>query len=184
MQYLNVTNQLREEDWYNPNSVLPKDEQKFIWDSIPLDETDLADIKARHIDINQNSKPTTCDDTSVNGGVDGTCKNIVNDELNWYKSEAVAKLKKCKANTPQKEIASYLKEIFKYWPSFDGYWKKVSIYFVPRVINWTINVTVREFLNDAILTTPVKYFSNQLKHRLKRKKYRNAEENNDTKDVK
>lgn len=156
-------------NWYCEASDLPYDDQKWIWENVPLPEKD--EYKLRRSKTNGNVG------VSVNGNENGTSKFSANSELNWYKSESVFELKRCTSSTPPSKIASLLQGIFRHWVSKDGHWLYVAQTYTPRTINWVMTATIKEHLRGGIRKNPPAYFTYLLKFRKKRKELRST---NDT----
>lgn len=113
------------------------------------------------------------ENVSVSGNGNDTYKRELNPELNWYKSELISKLKQCNSTTPQKEIASLLEGIFKYWPpSKNTHWLWIAQSYSPRVLNWVMTATIKKYLRGGIRKTPPAYFIYLLKFRKQRKEFR------------
>ena len=111
---------------------------------------------------------------SVSGSVSGSCKQEVKSELNWYKSELIQKLKLCRSETPQNEIAKLLEEIFKYWPPpKENFWLSVAQNFTARTLNWVMSSTIKKYSCGGIKKNPPAYFAYLLKFREMRKEFRN-----------
>lgn len=155
-------------NWYDPNHELPKEDQQWVWENLPLPEEDEQRLKQM---LNTNKKN---ENVIVNGCVNGGCKIPVNSELNWHKSDAITKLNKTNTDTPEYEKASYLTEIFKYWPSYDNHWLSITQNHTSRVINWVLNETVKQSIRGNIKTNPAKYFTFVIQNRTKRKVFRNT----------
>ena len=95
------------------------------------------------------------DDVNVRWNGNGGYKNVANEELNWYKSELIIKLKFCKKETPEYEVASLLERTFAYWP-YDkkDHWLKIAQFYNPRVLNWVMSETVKKYLRGGIIKSP------------------------------
>jgi len=146
---------------YDPNSNLSLEEQLEIRES--LDET----IKELGYEKKEN------DNVIVNGNGNDSYKTEVKSDVNWYKSELLLKLKKCKTHTSLNEIASLLEEIFMYWPpSKEKHWLWIAQNYTARTIIWVMSATVKEYLRGGIKKTPPAYFVYLLKFRKKRKEFR------------
>lgn len=145
--------------WYNKEFSFSFDDQKFIWENMPLSEED--EIKLREIETSEN--------VSVNGSVNGSCKNVVNSWLNLNRLEVISKLKVCSSETPEQAISSFLEKLFEPWSSFDGHWLYIAQTYTPRVISWVISCTVKRYLRGGIKKTPAHYFTHEIKYRTKRK---------------
>lgn len=144
-------------DWYKPDFDLSRDDQKFIWENTPLPQKDEQRLTRQGVNINAYE--------NVNGG----CKYGINNELNWPKYELVFQLSRCTSKDPEKEIAKLLQEIFKPWPSIEGHWLWIAQQYCPRVINWQVSATIKEYKRGAIRKTPSAYFTYELSFRKKRK---------------
>jgi hypothetical protein len=154
-------------DWYSKDSPLSFEDQKWIWENIPLPEED--EIKLKELDRNGNVSVISESDTY---------KYEVNSQLNWYKSEAIHQLKQCNSYTPPNKIAPFLEEIFKYWKSEkENHWLWIAQHYAPRICNWVMAKTIKKFTEGGIIKTPPAYFTYLLKYRSKRKEFRNT---NDT----
>ena len=145
-------------NWYSESSELSKDDQQWIWENLPLPE---EQGQTNCNDINDNA--------GVNGDADGGCKFGVNSELNWYKSDAISKLKKTNFDTPEYEKSLYLSEIFSYWPSKEKHWLFITQNHTSRVINWVMNETIKKSIRGGIKTNPARFFTYIIQFRTKRK---------------
>ena len=149
-------------NWFDPTANLSYDDQKWIWENLPLSEKDNTEPR----ELRANGS------VSVNGNVNGGCKSGVKSKLNWHKSRLILELKSCTSSTPPNKIAFLLEKIFEHWSSKDGHWLWVAQTYTTRTINWVMATTVREYLRGGIRKTPPAYFTYSLRFRKKRRQLR------------
>jgi len=149
-------------NWYDKNSTLSLDDQRWIRENLPLTEE------------NKSKELNTSESVSVNENESGTCKNRVKSELNWCKSEVIFKLKQCRSSTPPNQISGLLKEIFKHWTSKEGHWLWVAQNYTARTTNWVMQATIKQYLRGGIKKNPPAYFTHLIRFRKKRKQSRNT----------
>ena len=147
---------------YFEKQGLNRGDQDFINDSLDYNQPTINDISSNT-------------SVSVNGSVNGGCKREVNFWLNSSNQRAISSLKQCNYKTPQKEIAQYLQNIFDFWPSSNKeHWLWISQRYTPRVINWVLSSTIKEYSKGGITKTPAHYFTFCIHKRNKRKCFRSA----------
>lgn len=152
-------------NWYDNQSSLSCEDQKWIWENVPLPEED--EIKQKELEENGNG--------SVSGNGSGTYKEEVESELNWYRSNLILQLKQCDSNTSSKKIAYLLENIFKFWPSDrEGHWLWIAQTYTARTINWLMSATIKKYLLGGIRKTPPAYFIYLSRFRKVKKEFRNT----------
>lgn len=122
-------------------------------------------------------KEITNENVSVNESDNDTYRREVNFELTDSKRKVIAQLQACTYKTPPIEIFQLLKEFFRKYESNERHWLWVAQTYTPRILNWVMSTTVKEYLRGGIRTNPAKFFTFQLRYRKKRKQFRNT---NDT----
>lgn len=134
---------------------------------------EAIDESQREYEEKDTNKPSK--NVSASGSVNGSCKREGKSELNWYKSELIYKLKLCTSDTPRNEIATLLKEIFKFWPSNkESHWLWIAQTYTTRILIWVMTATIKKYLRGGIRKTPPAYFTYLLKFRKQRKEFRNS----------
>ena len=151
-------------NWHNKSSDLSYDDQKWIWENVPLPEEDELKLKQ----LNASERENVCVSESVNG----VRRFRANSELNWHEFTAVSELSRCNSHTSPKELASFLEEIFRHWESKEGHWLWITQRYTARTINCVMIATIKEFKRSGIRKTPPAYFTYVIRHRKKRKQLR------------
>lgn len=144
-------------NYFSLESTLSLDEQKFI------DKSSFLFYPKQHKQLELSANDSVNAYESVNGG----CKYGVKNELNWPNYEVVLQLKNLKSNDSPKEVARLLQYLFSPWPSNDGHWLWIAQRYTPRVINWQVSATIKEYLRGAIRKTPPAYFTFEIHFRRK-----------------
>ena len=147
-------------NWYNPSSVLSKDDQQFIWETLQLPEEDEQRLRTRN---------TSSAGDYVLEGVNATYKIGVKFELNVSQLTAIEKLKQCRRKTPPVELSLLLEQLFEKWPAKDGHWLSIAQTFTARVINRVIKLTFEQYQRGAIKKTPSAFFTFKILLRSRRK---------------
>lgn len=152
-------------DWYSEESNLSYDDQKWLWQHIPLpkeDEARLNEIKSHKI-------------VFVNGIVNGGYKRRKNLHKYYSKPKLILKLKCCDYLTPPIVIASYLEQLFIGCNTYDGHFLHLAQHYTPKTINSIIaEISKAEMRGDITIKNPAAYFTSIIKKRKMRKKFRNA----------
>ena len=156
-------------NWFSHSHNLPYDDQKWIWENVPLskeDEDRLSSLKSNTAEAN----------ISLNENENDTYKNETKSKLNLNKLEAIFKIKKCNYKTSPKEIASYLEVIFSKWPSKEGHWLFIAQNYTPKTINCLLSLITKQHQKGEVsIQNAAAYFTGTiLRFRPKRKKFRNT----------
>lgn len=148
-------------NWYSRDSSLSYDEQKWIWENVPLPQDEEKNLYSK---ANE-------DNVSLSGNVSGTCKLKVNEELFLDKKDVILQLKQCTYKTPPKEIATLLEKLFDNWISKEGHWLYIAQNWPPRAIARVITQIVKQHeRGDETVKTPPAYFTHLIHFRKRRKK--------------
>ena len=114
-------------NWYDKNSTLSREDQKWIWENIPLPEDKLNGIT-------DNTENKANESVSLIRSVNGTYKHKEDSEQNITKRQAISRLKHLNYRTPAKEIASCLNIIFERWEKKPDHWLYISQTYTPKTI--------------------------------------------------
>lgn len=148
---------------YLEKEGLSVEDQRWIWDNVP------------HVTY----KEGVNSNVSVNGNENDTYKNGVKTKLTVDKHRAIALLKKCNYRTSPKKTASLLEILFRDCEAKEGHWLYVAQHYAPRQINWLIARMVKQHqLGEISIVNAAKYFTEELKHREKRKHLRSKHPTN------
>lgn len=151
-------------DWYDKEFPLSYDDQKFIWENIPLFEED--EIKLRKV---------TTSESVLNGSVNGSYKRQENFEQKLSKQQVVERLGDCNYHTPPKKIAFYLETLFGRWDQKPEHWLYIAQHYTPKTINSVRFQMVKAFQGGNVtIKIPGAYFTSIIKHKQKRKVFRNT----------
>lgn len=141
-------------NWYSAESELSYDDQKFIWESIPLD-----------IDTLHNNNVNVY----VNGIGSGTYKQQEKDSKELTKLYAIDKLNSSDWKTPAKEIAVYLESIFGYWVEKPDHWLSIAQHFTPKAIRAVYRQMLKSSeRSDITIKSYGAYFTSIIKYKPKR----------------
>lgn len=152
-------------NWYAPNHDLSYDDQKWIWENVPLPEEDERKLR----------ESRTNESVSLNGSVNGGYKSELNLKSNLSKVNALFLLNKCSWKTPPKKVATYLTIIFSKWPSRDGHWLYIAQHYTPKTINSRIAQIVKQHQKGEVnIQNSAAYFTKIIKYRPMRKKFRST----------
>ncbi len=150
---------------YDPDFSLSANGQLLVCET--LDKA--TPIKDNHYqkrednDINENS--------SVNGGVDDSCKLVVDFELTSRKRLIITQLEACGYRTAPRTVAALLEEFFQEWPSYPWYWLSVVQRWPPRSIYRVIEKIAKQHAAGWItVRDPARLFSFLIKKRVQRKR--------------
>lgn len=150
-------------NWYDKKSNLSYDEQKWIWENVPLPEEDEKRLrKLRGQGTNER--------VYVNGNA--TYENRINDKSIFSKHEVIAALKKCNHRTPPKEIASLLEQLFSSSGTTPEHCLYVAQHWPPIAINRTLTRMLKQHQRGEVtIKNPAAYFTHLIKFRKKRKSF-------------
>lgn len=155
-------------NWYNESSDLSYEDQKWIWENVPLPETDEQRLRQLIEDDNE----TTNANGSVSGNVNGVRRFGINQEQDWSKSYAIAELNECNSKTSPKDLALLLEKVFCHWNTKDGHWLWIAQRYTARTINWVMADTAKVFNRGGIRKNPAAYFTHCIQYRKKRMNWR------------
>lgn len=165
MEHALSTNNYQSEEWYSPESELSADDQKYIWKLLCADSKKDTANNAEHNVI-------------VNGSVNGGGKLSENTEKTLVKpteNDKLDSIKKCNYRTPPNKIATFLEQIFGVWDEKPGHWLYIAQYYTPKTINSVIyQMNKRQRRGEITLQKPGAYFTSVIKHKKKRKQFRNT----------
>ena len=151
-------------EYFNKEVNLSYDDQRWIWED------------ASRVYIKQEEKSKT--DVSVNGNVNGTCKNGANTELFLGKHKVITKLNEYTRRPCPRKIALLLEKLFMNPDTKEGHWLYVARHWNQRSINWVILGMIKQHRRgETSIYDPAKYFTSRIQYRLKKKKFRST---NDT----
>ena len=140
-------------DWFDASSELSYDDQKYIWENLPLPQ-----------DIDENKNSNT--NTNVNSNDNGGCKQQTNEEKSKSKQQIIDDLKKCHHRTPPIELAGMLEVLFSKSKSQEGHWLWIAQHYNPRAINWVISEMLNSHrLGRQVISNPGAYFTFLIKKR-------------------
>ena len=149
-------------NWYQKDNPLSYDDQKFIWENVPLPEDD--EQRPRELRVNGNV---------LNGSVNGGWKLNTNDEQNLSKSQVIARLKSSGYRTSPKKIAFYLETLFGRWEEKPEHWLYIAQHFTPKTINSVLVQMIKACRRgDITIRNPGAFFTSVIKHKRKRKIFR------------
>lgn len=150
-------------NWHSPDSNLPYEDQKWIWENVPLsDEDKTTTTELQH-----------WNNDHVNGIDIGGNKLQENDIQNSDKTKAITKLKESNYRTAPKELTSYLEIIFGIWQEKPDHWLFIAQHYTPKSINSVINEIDKSVERGSItLRNPGAYFTRLIKYHPKRKLFR------------
>ncbi|MDD4382994.1 MAG: hypothetical protein PHD49_02545 [Candidatus Shapirobacteria bacterium] len=148
-------------NWFNQFSDLSYEDQKYIWENIPL----IKDLKDNNLEHN----------TNVNGNDNGACKQKVNTKLTTNKQQVIESLLKCNYRTPPRLIASYLEVLFSKFEAKEGHWLWIAQHYTPRSTNQVILEILKLHSSGRCrVVNPGAMFTFLIKKRKKRKVFRNT----------
>ena len=152
-------------NWYDKKSDLSFDDQKWIWENIPLPEDDERKLR----------RPGTNDNVSLSGSVNGSYKRQNNSGQKLGKRQAIAKLRGCNYRTSPKEIAFYLDATFGRWEKKPNHWLYIAQRYTPKTINSVIAQMIKEYQRgDKTFRSLGAYFTSVIKYRPSRKTFRST----------
>jgi len=145
-------------NWFSADSELTYDEQKWIWENLPLSEEDEHRLE-------QIPSTNKKDENVLNGSVNGTYKLQENLTENQSKSMAIANLQKSRVKeTPIKDVACWLEDLFGIWQEKPLHWIFIAEHYTPKSINSVINeMRKRKERGGMPLNKPGAYFTKILK---------------------
>lgn len=157
-------------NWYDAAALLSQEDQRWVWENLPLPELDKQ--------LKETRQTTT---VSLSGNVNGSRKLIENSKKTSHKSQAISKLSLCDWQTHPRIISNYLVEIFGVWQEKPDHWLYIAQYYTPKSILSVLNRMTKTHERGAVkLKSPPAYFTSVLKRfhkprkHLRKKNYGNA----------
>ena len=150
-------------NWFSADSELTYDEQKCIWESLPLPEDNNKDLE--HVGKQDSTG------VSLIGSVSGIRNLKENINENRHKNEAIKDLQDYTHKTPFKFIAIKLETTFGIWDKKPFHWTYIAENYTPKAINSVLREMRKREENGCIpLEIPGAYFTKVLtKYHSKRK---------------
>ena len=144
-------------NWFSPESSLSYDEQKFIWESIPLSEYKLLETNENPI---------------LSGSLNAGCKRGSITDSVLSREKAILFIRNCDYKTPPKDVAIYLEQFFDGCGTKNGHWLYIAQHWTPRAINRTLDRIIREHkLGQKTIENPARYFTFLIKLRKVRRTF-------------
>lgn len=158
----------KKSEWYSKyfekEIGLSPEDQRWIWENVSLTGSGEKEIRKTNV--------------SVNGSINGTCKNGVSAKLTLGKHEVITRLKECNYRTPPRKIAFLLEKLFDDPETEEGHWLFIAQHWPPRAINRTITQMIkRHKRGESTIRNAAAYFTAAIRRRKKRKCFRST---NDT----
>ena len=151
-------------DWYNKDSALPRHDQQWIWENLPLPKEDQDKLR----------NTTSGVSVSLNGSVNGTYRFRVDSELFPNKNGVISQLKACRSKDSPRDVSLLLEELFSDWQSKEGHWLYVAQQWTPRSINWVLVELLKQHIRgETTIKNPPAYFTLLIKSRRPRKRVSN-----------
>lgn len=150
-------------NWFSADFELTHDEQKWIWENIPLSEDDDKDLE--HVDKQDNTS------ISLIRSVSGIRNLQENKNENRQRNEAIKDLQSYTYKTPLKFITKKLEIIFGMWDKKPFHWTYIAENYTPKAINSVLSEMKKRKENGGMpLEIPGAYFTKVLtKYHSKRK---------------
>lgn len=148
-------------NWYDPNSEMSYEDQKWIWENTPLPPADVNGL--------QNNN------TNVNGSDNGARQLEVDSDSTTSKLHAIEDLKKCDYQTHPVVVAGHLERLFSKFETKNGHWLWIAQRYTVRSINQVIAEIIKTHrTRKDTVRNPAAMFTFLIKKRKKRKIFRST----------